>query len=523
MKLTIYSILIICYFISFWKIFEKAGRKPWEGIVPFYNIFIWLKIIKKPWWWLFLLLFPGVNVLMIIVMNVNIANVFGKRSFTDSLLMIAVPFLYLPYIGYTAEVKYVGPIEKKKRKRSASKEWGDAIIFAVVAASIIRTYFIEAFTIPTSSMEKTLLIGDYLFVSKMNYGPKIPQTPLSFPFAHHTMPLTESVKSYLEWMDLPYFRLPGFADIERNDIVVFNFPAGDTVVVDEQARAYEQIVREKAAQVKGNDMQMGKEMKSNEDYLRIGRTLVLNSREITVRPVDKRENYIKRCVGVPGDKLEVVNAKLFINDEVAFIPEMFQFNYLVNTTNSLGRDMLKEDFDMNYQDMRNVGNNRYFLPMTLESHKKLKQLASVTDIEPAVAEKGNLDVTHRIFPNDVQYDWTEDFFGPVVIPKKGETVTLNTKTLPLYRRIIHAYEGHELSVKGDKIFIDGKQADSYTFGMNYYLMMGDSRHNSADGRFFGFVPEDHIVGKAVFIWFSKDKDKGWFQGIRWGRMFSFIH
>ncbi|MFQ5335443.1 MAG: DUF5684 domain-containing protein, partial [Flavobacteriales bacterium] len=320
MKIAIYIIIFVSYLVSFWYLFKKAGRRPYEGLIPFVNILVWMKVIRRPWWWALLLIFPGVNVLMLIIMNVNTAIVFGKRTNRDTVLAILLPFIYLPFLGFSKQVAYAEPVRRKKKYRHKWQEWGDAILFAVIAASIIRTYFIEAFTIPTSSMEKSLLIGDYLFVSKINYGPRIPMTPLSFPFAHHTMPLTESMPSYLEWMKLPYFRLPGFEDVERNDVVVFNFPDGDTVVVDEQNRSYSQIVREKSYEFKRRDMASGGELKTYAQYLSMGRKWVLGNRPITVRPVDKQENYIKRCIAVPGDTLQVLNGILFVNNDTAYLP-----------------------------------------------------------------------------------------------------------------------------------------------------------------------------------------------------------
>jgi signal peptidase I len=555
-NLIIYAFLLVVYSVSLWKIFEKNNIEGWKAIVPGYNLFLWLKLLNKPWWWLILFIFPGVNVLMLMVLNVITASAFGKNSLKDGAIAAFLPFIYMPYLGFS-DIKFIGVIEDDKAPKSTLKEWGDAIIFAVVAASIIRTYFLEAFTIPTSSMEKSMLIGDYLFVSKMSYGPKIPQTPLSFPFAHHTMPFTVSTKSYLEWMKLPYYRLPGFGEVKRNDVVVFNYPDGDTVVVDQQNRGYQQILRDNAFfHYKLRDLQAGNPLKTDNQYVAIARKVLHNSKEITVRPVDKRENYIKRCVGVGGDKLQVINGELFINDEKAFTPQEMQYNYNIQTSGSLNKKTIKENFNVNEEDFDNGlrGNNYYNLPLTNENYDKMKSsLTSVKDIQPDFAAQNEIkpmmknillqynghqvgsqiiktlednkqyDPQLQIFPNHPNFNWTEDNFGPIQIPAKGETINLTLDNLPIYQRAITLYEGNQLKVEGDRIFINDMETLSYTFSMNYYFMMGDNRHNSADSRYWGFVPEDHVVGKAVFVWLSLDKERGLTDGkIRWNRLFSFV-
>ena len=356
--------------------------------------------------------------------------------------------------------------EKPEIRKSASKEWRDAIIFAIIAATVIRMFFIEAFTIPTPSMEKSLLVGDFLFVSKVSYGARIPNTPLSFPFAHHTLPLSEG-KSYLEWIKLPYHRLPGFGEIENNDVVVFNYPI--------------------------------------EDF----------------RPVDKRENYIKRCVGIPGDKIEVIDKIVLVNGDTAKIPEHKQWWYDVKFKKSLPRKRAKE-LDLTFPDNQNHTPLQWKGPLTESIKESLKKDSNfVKSIEP-VTDPKYLARRDRIFPKDSRFNFNKDFFGPIVVPKAGTTVELSTDVLPLYHRLITVYEGHTLAVNGTDILIDGEVATSYTFQMDYFFMMGDNRDNSADSRFWGFVPEDHIVGKAVFIWFSIDKAKRWLSKIRWSRLFSTI-
>lgn len=537
---------LISIFGSLFFLFKKANRKGWEALIPVYNLYVWLQILKKPWWWIFLFIFPGVNILMLMVLCVSTAHVFGYRNWQHVTLSAFLPFLFLPFLLREKHLKYQPINEKKKQKKSAIIEWRDAIVFAIVAASIIRTYFLEAYTIPTSSMEKSMLIGDYLFVSKMSYGPKVPQTPLSFPFAHHTLPFTENIQSYLEWWKLPFFRIPGYSEVKRNDVVVFNFPAGDTVVVAQQNETYEQIIRDYAFQLQQNDYVQGKPQKDKSFYRNSAREALWRRQDITIRPVDKRENYIKRCVAVPGDELQIKNGVLFINNEQAEIPEEFQYNYILKTKDLINKARLKSDYNINYQDQRRIkGGNGYIVPLTFGNYQKIKESSLVENIIPALHFDQIKNYKHwstpylvevdpiyyseyrgalnRIFPNSDLYNWNVDNFGPITIPKKGETVELNLYNLPLYKRIIGVYEGNDLQINGEEILINGVSATSYTFKMNYYWMMGDNRHNSQDSRFWGFVPEDHIVGEAAFIWLSIDPELTWFNGkIRWNRIFSGI-
>ena len=372
-------------------------------------------------------------------------------------------------------------------------EWVNAIVFATVVASLVHIFIFQMYVIPTSSMEKSLLIGDYLYVSKVTYGPQMPNTPLSFPFVHHTMPGSQTKKSFSEAIKWKYHRLKGLHGIERNDVVVFNFPAGDTVLLENQAVTYYDVVR---------------------DYERIygkkdGRTRLNSDYTIISRPVDKRENYIKRCVGLPGDTLRIVDTELFVNGlPQAAIPEK-QYTYIVETASPITH------YAMERLGVTEYGSNNSFYYMSMPDHtaERVAAMENVVSMHRYVG-------SDEVFPHNDAYRWTQDNFGPLWVPQKGATVELTAENLPLYSRIIGVYEGHDLAVDDDgTIRIDGQAADSYTFAMDYYFMMGDNRHNSADSRFWGFVPEDHIVGKASFIWLSLDRSKKFPSNIRWNRMF----
>jgi signal peptidase I len=361
--------------------------------------------------------------------------------------------------------------KKAKKKKSKTREWIDALIFAVIAATLIRTFVMEAYTIPTPSMEKSLLVGDFLFVSKMHYGARIPMTPLSFPFAHNTMPLVGG-KSYLTWLKLPYWRIPGFQEIKNNDVVVFNWPADDDS-----------------------------------------------------RPVDKKENYIKRCIAIPGDTLLIRNSEVFINGVKNKEYPGQQLDYFVNTDGTAINEKALDELGIDAGSPTNMP-GQFFYFLTAEQSEKLRSFGNVKSVLPLIQKQGDIPtIGEAIFPSDARhYPFNIDNYGPIVIPKKGTTVPLSRENIALYHRLISQYEGHKLDVtKTGEIIIDGKQATEYTFGMNYYWMMGDNRHNSQDSRYWGFVPENHIVGKAWFIWMSWNKGGSAGSKIRWSRLFSGIH
>ncbi len=496
----------ILFFILFtaglWGILEKAGEKGWKVLIPFYNWYVWLQIIKKPIWWYIFLLVPFINVFVILLMVVELLKCFKKYGLLDQALGVIFPFFYLPWLAFSPAQKYVDPSKQPPVVKSATREWVDAIIFAVIAASIIRIFLIEAYTIPTSSMEKTLLVGDYLFVSKLSFGPKVPNTPLSFPFVHHTLPLTENTQSYLEWIKLPYYRFPGFSNIKNMDVVVFNYPDGDTLSTKFQSTmSYYQMVRQAGRdQVWGNKQYFG---------------------DIIARPVDKRENFIKRCIGIAGDTIRIVDRTVYINGKPEQNPGRRQFKYTLKTDGSPINQKNFEKLDIT-ENVSTDNNGLYELTLSDEAIAKLRLYSNVVSIEPIVAPRNAWNPD--IFPFDSLHPWNVDNFGPVWIPKKGVTIPLNMQNICFYKRIIGVFEGNTLRIDGGKIFINGKEAASYTFKMNYYWMMGDNRHNSADSRYWGFVPEDHVVGKAVFVWLSLDSGKSFLDGkIRWSKLFRFVN
>ena len=382
-----------------------------------------------------------------------------------------------------------------KKKKSFIREWVDAAVFAIVAASIIRIFLVEAYTIPTGSMEGSLLVNDYLFVSKVSYGARTPMTPLAVPLVHNTLPFF-NCKSYTELVQWGYHRLPGFGHIERNDVVVFNFPAGDTVALEvQQDQDYYSLLRN-----------------YNND-----RAFVKNNFTVLSRPVDKKENYIKRCVGIPGDTIEVRGGYLYVGNKLSKQYPHAKMTYTIATNGQVSLDEFVEEQDMNPEGLNYDPNSKmYIANLSNDQVAAIKKMNGVIAIAPFVLDKN--DTRDNAFPNDTaNFKWNRDFYGPFIVPKAGQQVTLSLQNIALYQRIIANYEHNSLDIKDGKIFINGKETTTYTFQMNYYWMMGDNRHNSADSRYFGFVPDDHIVGKAWFVWLSFGN-----KGIRWNRLFRSI-
>jgi len=429
-------------------------------------------------------------------------------------LLLGIPVLFDIYVW-----KKVNWAFWKKRHGPNSKvvEWIDALIFAVIAVSLINIFVFQNYKIPTGSMEKTLQIGDHLFVSKLKFGPKIPNTPLSFPFAQHTLPLTTQTKSYVEWIKWPYKRLTGFTHVKNDDIVVFNFPEGDTVLIRDQARSYYNYLLNYAGEYESNDRLSGRPVQSYQHYERLARKHILANYEITVRPVDKRENYIKRCVAVPGDTLQIVNTQVYINGKPQQLLSNLQFRYTVYTDGTRINSRTLEKLEIYKDDVYPSGDGTYNIPLIAANVEELKKLGNVRSVEKRVNPKGIYN--KEIFPHNRRYPWNEDNFGPLWIPKKGVTVTIDAANICLYERIITAYEGNQLKIQDGDIYINGVKTDSYTFKMDYYWMMGDNRHDSADSRFWGFVPEDHIVGAPRFVWLALNKEKKFPLNIRLNRMF----
>ena len=350
--------------------------------------------------------------------------------------------------------------------KSKTREWVDAIVFAVVAATLIRWLFLEAFTIPTPSMENSLLVGDFLFVSKMHYGARTPKTPLQMPLTHQKIWGTD-IPSYVDWIQLPQYRLPGFSDVERGDVVVFNFP-------------------------------------TEHQY-----------------PTDLKTNYIKRCIGTPGDVIEVINRQVSVNGEVYDDPPGVQYKYVVEATQTINQRVF-EKYDIQERDITRFPNNIYGIDTTPEAAAGLAELPFIRTVKPDTKPKGQANL--RIYPpGDERFPWNADFFGPLEVPAEGQQIELTEENLVKYEYVIKYYEGHEeVENRDGKLYIDGAAIDTYTFQQDYYFMMGDNRHNSEDSRFWGFVPEDHIVGKAFFIWLSVDANKSFFSKIRWRRLFQLI-
>ena len=518
----------LIHFAGTWKLYQKAGKQPWQALIPVYNAIVLMDIIRRPKWWVILLFIPIINLMMFPVIWVETLRSFGRNSAKDTALGLVSFGLYIYAANYDSTTEY----EKDRSlvPKTWFGEWINAILFAIIAATLVHNYFIQPYIIPTGSLEKTLLIGDFLFVSKFHYGARTPTTAIAFPMVHDTLPIVKS-KSYIDFPQLPYFRLPGFKDVQRNEIVVFSWPA-DTV------RQF--FVKEKGVR----------------------------------KPIDKKSNYVKRCVGIPGDTLEVVDGFVHINGKQSILPERAKTQYVHYAYNAKGVSSRKlneegiKDFTRKYRienitqqsydeilpyihgrisnDINNfvvitppaglppklIGQLRLRVKEILEPSKELV----LTIAEAAILnEKQLFDSLVRkvskvktpntsIFPNSLPYNWNEDNFGPIVLPKAGATVNLNEGNLPLYKKIIREYENNSLDLQDGRILINGKEVSSYTFDQDYYWMMGDNRHRSEDSRYWGFVPENHIVGKPVLVWFSiegiNDGIRNW--RIRWDRVMTTV-
>ena len=437
--------------------------------------------------------------------------------------LLVVPFIYDVYI--TKKINWQwwkdaeGPVH-------FVMSWVDALVFALVAVYFINLFFFQNYVIPSSSLEKSLLTGDYLFVSKVSYGPRIPETPLTMPLTQHTMPIY-NCKSYIEWPHWDYRRVKGLGKIQLNDIVVFNFPAGDTICSAQQYQAYDyyQLCYQIGYQTypqRPNPDSLSQELLPlyfNTIYQAGKQLIEANPQEyglIDTRPTDRRENYVKRCVGLPGQTLQIKDRTIYINGKANKEPDNVQYTYKLKLKRHFTDEEMQE-WGITMEELKDL-NNYGYMPMTNKTAGILKKRPDIVESITLNTDANELD----IYPLNGNMHWTRDNYGPIWIPKKGESIELTLKNLPIYERPIRTYEGNKLEVKDGKIFINDKETTKYTFKLDYYWMQGDNRHNSLDSRYWGFVPEDHIVGKPIFIWWSSDPDRGGLSGIRWSRLFRFV-
>lgn len=522
--------------LSLYKVFEKCGEAGWKALVPGLNFVVWSRLVGRPGWWAVWMLVPIVNVFIYSGLAVDMVRSFGKYRFLDSFLAVVVTPVSFFLLGTKVDEKYAGPTlpqeeayaqqllaaQKSGNKRQYEKlmaenpyrkgpvrEWTEAVVFAVFAAALIRLFLVEAYVIPTSSMEGSLMVGDFLFVSKAHYGIRTPKTVAMIPLLHNTIPKFGG-ESYLEKPSLKPVRLKALEKIQHNSPVVFNLPAGDSVY----------IFPDRTWTV--DDLRYGMVRDANPAYDRAIRS---GAKKLVTRPLDKRDHYIKRCIGLPGDTLQVINRQVHINGKPAVNPTNMQFLYIVTFPNANVNERNFAEWGISDEDnMRDqrVPNVRYMF-LSKDQKQKLQNIDAGIKIEnyefPADPTKGyNPD---RLYPHDSKNfgQWTVDNYGPIWIPKKGVTIPINMQNINMFRRCIGVYEGNDLRFDNGKILINGQPATTYTFTMDYYWMMGDNRHNSEDARFWGFVPEDHIVGKPLFIWFSL-KENSLAKGINWGRIFT---
>ena len=479
-------IINLIHGIGTWKLYSKAGFKCWYALIPIVNIYFLLKIINRPIWWFLLIFIPVINVIIIPVIWVEISRSFQKNSYVDTFLSIISLGFYNYYLNYFINVEHVE--NRNINPKSSNGEWTSSIIFAVIAATFVHTYFMQPYTIPTSSLEKSLLVGDFLFVSKFHYGARVPMTTIAAPMVHDTIPFIKR-KSYLNTeqlpyiAELPYLRLPGLQKIKRNEIVCFNWPVDTMVNMFYTDKKY-------------------------------------------YKPIDKKTNYVKRAVGIAGDTLEVINGYVYINGNKNQLPERakLQFSYLVQPKkNKFNKRVMINNYDIT--DRFGPINSNYtykFMGISEKSLEKLKNHTNVSWIKKDTFPKGYQDSS--VFPQNPSFDWNNDFLGPIYIPQKNKSIKITKANLPVYKRLIEVYENNKLEIKDQEIYINGIQTNEYIFKQDYYWLMGDNRGNSQDSRTWGFVPFDHVVGKPVFKWLSIDYNaKGFINKIRWNRMFTTVH
>jgi signal peptidase I len=476
----------LVHFLGTWKLYESAGRKRWEAAIPVYNAIILMKIIGRPTWWTILLFIPIINLILFPVVWVETLRSFGKKTTVDTFLGIVTFGFYIYYVNYTQKLNYIE--NRSLEPHSKTADTISSLLFAVIVATLVHTYLVQPYTIPSSSLEKSLLIGDFLLVSKVNYGPRVPMTTIAAPMVHDSLPFIKTL-SYLKKPQLPYFRFPGFEKIKNNDIVVFNWPR-DTL---------DNMYHPSAIRVD--------------------------------KPNDKKTNYVKRCVGIPGDSLQIKDGIVYINSKELLLPERAkpQYSYKVVYDGKTPIDfeyLLKEiDATDGAQFLSESRDTLLLNAVTFAGAERLKNIPGITSVTRTI-KKGPED---GIFPDfqdgkpSLKNNWNCDNFGPIYIPEQGKTVALNKESLAFYKIIIADYEGNTLKVVGDAIYINDKKVTSYTFKQNYYWMMGDNRHNSLDARYYGYTPQDHIIGKPIFIWMSWDTNAKGLNKIRWDRVFTTVN
>ncbi len=469
--------LILWYVLqgtAYYKFFEKAGKEGWKGFIPIYNYWIHIEIIGRPKYWILLLFVPVINFFVGLTMHLDLMKSFGRYSYLDQVLGVVLAPFYMNYIAWS-NTKYIDKaVDIPKPKKSFGKEWFEAIVFAVFCATFIRWIFMEAYVIPTGSMERSLLIGDFLFVSKAEYGARTPQTPLQMPLTHQKIWGTE-IPSYVPLVSLPSYRLPSFGIVERNDVVVFNYPYNDH---------YNQ--------------------RPDGDY----------------HPMDLKTHYIKRCVAIAGETIEIKDTQVYINGETGENPPLMQHQYFARTNESI-RERIFEQYDIStLRDVQRI-NGGYIINVSKDVAKKFEQLPFVESVTLQQYPEGQLE--RGIFPKNDYFPWNRDHFGPVTVPARGMTIEVTKDNLAMYGSTIESYDGNEsVEVGEETLTVNGEQVTSYTFNKDYYFMMGDNRHASDDSRYWGFVPEDNIVGEASFIWMSFDADASFLNKVRWSRLFNGI-